>query len=751
MKRMFFLLMILATATAASVPLRDWENPAVFARNQLDPRTPSAPFDDVRQALELPYKQSPYLQLLNGVWKFYWAPIPEESPADFYKPEFDASAWGEIRVPGNWQMQGYGHPKFRNVHQPFKADPPNPPSDYNEVGLYRRTFQIPSLWKGRRILLHFEGVKSAATIYVNGRWVGYDDGGMEPSEYDISDYLVDGDNLLAVQVLRYSDGTYLECQDMWRLSGIFRDVYLLAVPQVYLHDFFIRCDLDRNYRDADLMVDAEVRAFKGSPSGHQLRVNLYDDDSRPVFKQPIVRRIGADGIVKVRQKVDNPAKWSAEKPNLYRVSLELLDSGGRVVEAHAKRFGFRKVEVIDQAVCINGVPVKFNGVNSHMHHPVTGRTMDIETMRRDLTLMKQFNINLVRTSHYPPNVEYLDLADELGMYIVDETNDEAHATEYLSADTAWRPMYVDRAVRMVRRDRNHPCIVFWSAGNESGSGDNIAAVIHAGKQIDPTRIWMYGGNDDLLWFEDIVGPRYPSPEDLVKNVAPVPKSKDPRPSFMDEYQAATGNSLGLLTEYWDAIWKYPRLSGGAVWDWVSPGILQPARFVKADSGLPEGFVMGNARLVTGRVGKAIALSGHDEWVEIYRDPRLDLRGDQLSLSLWVYPRRWNGCCPLITKGDHCFGLEQVDRDTLEFYVHSGRRMAVKAPVPRDWPYRWHHVAAVYDGARLTLFIDGRGVGESPAAGKLDYSAYAVAIGKNTERHGQEHDGELCNAVIDQVR
>ncbi len=520
------------------------------------------------------------------------------------------------------------------------------------------------------------------------------------------------------------------------------------MPAVHIRDFFVRAEPDKSYRDATLTVDADVI---GPAAGMRLRVNLIDAEGKAVWRKPLLKSLSGPDTVRLTEKVDRPQKWSAENPYLYRVTLELLDRQGNVAEALAVRTGFRRVEVIEQAICVNGVPVKFNGVNSHMHHPLTGRTMDMETMRRDLTLMKQFNINCVRTSHYPPNIEYLDLADELGLYVVDETNDEAHATEYLSKDPSWRDMYIDRAVRMVYRDRNHPCIVFWSAGNESGSGDNIAALIKAGKAVDPTRLWMYGGNDDLLWFEDIVGPRYPTPEELVKNVAPVPKTKDPRPSFMDEYQAATGNSLGLLSEYWDAVRKYPRLSGGAVWDWVSPGILQPARFVPAPEGLPEGFVMGGAQLVTGRFGKAIALSGHDEWVEVYRDPRLDITGDQLSLSLWLYPRRWNGCCPLITKGNHAFGLQQVSRDTVEFYIHSGKWQQVRAPLPADWAYAWHHLAAVYDGRALKLYADGRLIGEAKASGAIDYSPFAVAVGKNTELHGQEHDGELCNAVIDQVR
>jgi beta-galactosidase len=755
MKLIFSLLftgfLISVTAGFADIPMRDWENPAMFERNQTPPHTPLAPFVSAEEALKTPYKKSPYLQSLNGVWKFNWAAVPEEAPAEFYRPDYDISRWDDIAVPGNWQMQGFGHPLFRNVHQPFPANPPYPPADYNPVGSYRRTFTVPGDWQDRHILLHFEGVKSASYVYVNGKEIGYDEGGMEPSEYDITDLVTTGENTLAVQVLRYSDGSYLECQDMWRLSGIFRDVYLLAVPQVHIRDFYIHSDLDKRYRDATLTVEADVAVFSGSVAGHQLRLNLLDADGSAVFAKPLLQKLVSAGTVKITQKVVNPKKWSTEHPHLYHITLELIDAQGKVIEALAARTGFRKVEVINQAICINGVPVKFNGVNSHVHHPKTGRTMDVATMRQDLTLMKQFNINCVRTSHYPPNIEYLDLADELGMYIFDETNDEAHATEYLSGDPAWRAMYIDRATRMVYRDRNHPSVVIWSAGNESGSGNNIAALIEAGKKIDPSRIWMYGGNDDLLWFEDIVGPRYPTPDELAKNVGPVPASKDARPSFMDEYQAATGNSCGLLSEYWETIYRYPRLSGGAVWDWVSPGITQPARFVTASDGLPEGFIMGNAQLVDGRVGKAIALSGHDEWVEVYRDPRLDITGDQLSLSLWLYPRRWNGCCPLITKGDHSYGLQQLSRDSLEFYIFSGKRFSAFAVVPADWPYKWHHVAVVYNGEVMRIFIDGKMAGEATASGAIANSAFAVAIGKNTELHGQEHPGELCNSVIDQVR
>ncbi len=755
--------------TAAQDPpgrAREWEDPSVIRRNQEEPHATLMPFNSTEEALTTARKSSPFCQLLNGVWKFHWAEIPEEAPAEFYRPGFDDRKWSEIKVPSNWQMQGFGHPLFRNVHQPFPATPPTVPHDYNPVGSYRRTFSVPDIWSGRQVFLHLEAVHSASYVWVNGKEVGYNEGGMEPAEYDVTRYLKPGqENTLAVQVLRYSDGTYLECQDFWRLSGIFRDVYLMATPPVHIRDLYVTTDFDADYKDAVLRVTADVRNFGGDTiRGYMLRARLFDADRTPAWNAAPLSSIainvrpGDSQTVTLEQKVVNPLKWSAEYPNLYTLTLALVGVDGKVTEVVSSRIGFREVEVRNQAIYINGVAVKLNGVNSHMQHPKTGHAMDVETMRRDLTIMKQFNINCVRTSHYPPNPEYLELADELGMYIIDETGDEAHATEYLSGQPAWRAAYVDRAVRMVKRDRNHPSVVIWSAGNESGSGENLAALIQEGKRIDPGRpAWCYGGNDDLLPFEDIVGPRYPTPEEL-ELVGQVPAAKDPRPSFMDEYLAVTGNGMGNLDEFWEVIRRYPRLTGGAIWDWISPGIT--ARWITTPDRSPnqiETALMAGATLVKGRFGNAVALSGHDEWVEVYRHPALDITGDQLTLEAWVYPRRWNGTSPFITKGNQQFGLLQADRDTLEFYVQSpgtssgGLRISAKAPVPADWQYKWHHLAGVYDGAALRLYLDGKEVASTEHRGPIAAGAYPVNIGRNAELHGMEHPGELCNAVIDGVR
>jgi beta-galactosidase len=757
-----FLLLLAVPAGAQGVP--DWENPAVFERGQVEAHAPLMPFEGVEEALAGDRKASPWCLLLSGRWRFLWALAPAEAPAAFFEPGFDVSSWGEIEVPGSWQMQGFGHPMFRNIAHPFPSTPPRVPRDYNPVGSYRRSFSLPDTWGGRRILLHFEGVKSASYAWVNGQEVGYNQGGMEPAEYDVTEQLRPGDNTIAVRVYRFSDGTYLEDQDMWRLAGIYRDVYLLAVPPVHVRDVSVTTDLDADHRDAELVIRAEVgHSGTGEGGGYRLRATLFPDDADAPVLEPISSRalsIPAGGTVETRLSAHVPAPrlWSAEHPNLYRLVLELLGPAGDVEETLGLRTGFREVEIRDQALFVNGRPVKLNAVNSHVHHPQTGRTMDVATMRTDLVLMKQFNVNAVRTSHYPPNVEYLDLADELGIYVIDETGDEAHATTYLSERPEWRAAYVDRGRKMVRRDRNHPSIVIWSAGNESGSGENICAVIAEGKRLDPTRPWLYGGNNDYfpsnhpLDCEDIVGPRYPIPFELKTRIGQVPAAVDPRPSFMDEYAAATGNSLGALDEFWEVIRAYPRCIGGAVWDWVSPGILWP--WVVTPDSSPHGnhgTLMGRAHLVEGPSGKALALSGHDEWVELYRDPSLDITRDQLTLEMRVFPRAWNGTGPLLTKGDHQYGLQQIDANTLEFFIHDRKRISVTAGTPADWEGSWHHLAGVYDGEGLRLLVDGAVVGSVEHAGSIDHNPFPVNIGRNAALHGQEHAGELSNALVDEVR
>ncbi|RLD70962.1 MAG: glycoside hydrolase family 2 [Bacteroidetes bacterium] len=739
----------------------DYENPEVFERNQEPPHATLMPYENMNQALRTERKSSPFHHSLNGAWKFHWAENPHQAPEGFFKPGYDRGDWQEILVPSNWQMEGFGYPLFRNVGLPHPHDPPEVPGDFNPVGSYFRTFVVPSDWKGRQVFLHFEGVQSASYVWINGKEVGYNQGGMEPAEYNITGYLKRGENSIAVKVLRYSDGSYMEDQDTWRLSGIYRDVYLVATPNLHIRDYYITTDLDENYTDASLNVVAHVaNQGKKRATDFAVRVTLFDQEFQSVLTVegwiPGGSLNGHSGTTLTQSyEVKDPRKWSAEFPNLYTLVLELLDEKGEVTEVVSSRVGFREVEVINQAICINGVPVKFNGVNSHMMHPGTGHAMDVETMRKDLHLMKQFNINCVRTSHYPPNVEYLDLADELGIYVVDETGDEAHAYTYLSSDPLWRNQYLDRMRKMVYRDRNHPSVVIWSAGNESGPGDNICALIAEGKKIDPSRpAWMYGGNQDEdplknpIRCEDVVGPRYLQPFRLEQRFG---KSDDPRPSFMDEYIAATGNSLGGLDEYWDLIYKYPRLTGGAIWDWISPGITQPVISTRDESpGSIKSVFINKAHLVEGHQGQALYLSGHDDWLEVSRDPALDITGKKLTLSFWVKPEVFNGNGSFLTKGDYQFGIVQPHKGQLEFYLNNGRRSSLLADLPNNWTGQWHHVAGIYDGQKMELYLDGAILGTRACTGTIVNAPYGVTLGKSGElRDG--HQGYMCHATMDQVR
>ena len=393
-----------------------------------------------------------------------------------------------------------------------------------------------------------------------------------------------------------------------------------------------------------------------------------------------------------------------------------------------------------------------------MQHPDLGHTMDMETIRKDFYLMKQFNINCVRTCHYPPVKEYLKLADEIGIYIVDEAGVEAHATEFISNLPEWTKSYVERAEKMVLRDRNHPSIIFWSAGNESGSGFNICELIAAGKRLDPSRpAWMYGGNDldhpgkNPVKCEDIIGPRYGTPFELKVLFGQSPESVDPRPSFMDEYLSASGNSMGGLDEYWDVIYEYPRLMGGAIWDFVSPGLLVKYISPPDASGINiSAALMGKTQLVPGKFGQAVQLTGTDTWVELYRDPKLDISGKALTVSFWVKPREWNGNGTFLSKGFYQFGIEQISETELEFYVGDKKKTSVKTALPKNWQNNWHLVSGIYDGKQLQLFLDGEMKAETACSLTIENKPFPISIGRNPEIEAQENPNHYSNAAFDQL-
>jgi beta-galactosidase len=764
MKKSFFIIALGCVSLCASsqkVPFLSniysyLENPQVFELNQEDGHTPLISYQSVSEALiNDKNKSSGYLSL-NGKWKFHLADTPEGTPAGFFDENFNDSKWDTIHVPSNWEMQGYGDPLFRNVKTPFRPNPPYVPREYNPTGSYRKIFNIPPSWKGKEVFLRMEKTASASFVWINGKEVGYNEGAQEPAEYNITRYLKPGKNIIAVNVYKYSDGYYLEDQDYWRLAGIFDDIWLFATPQTHIFDWYAKTDLDESYTDAKLDLSLDVKNYSQNPENDlSLKTILYDSEKKIVktfISGKFSLKPGDKLNIKLSGDIKNPAKWSAEFPNLYFLTFELVNSSGKTTEVIAGRIGFKETLIKNQVFYLNGVPVKLNGINSHMQHPKLGHTMNEETIRKDFNLLKQFNINCVRTSHYPPVNRYLELADEYGIYIIDETGDEAHATEYVSRLKEWEGMYRERARKMVLRDRNHPSILFWSAGNESGEGDNICAVIDEGKKYDKTRYWMYGGNAFSHPCEEIIGPRYPQLYDLITRVFLVPDSIDPRPSFLDEYLAVTGNGGGGLDDYWELFYKYPRSMGGAIWDFVSTGITEKVRALKdASAHNVQVNIMGRAKLADGVSGKAIDLNGHDQWVEVYRDEAVEISGNQLTLSLYVFPRALSSSAgTLITKGDWQFGIHQVRKDSLRFYITTRQKQSVQIKLPENWEYNWHQVTATYDGKSIFLTIDGKESEKKSVTGNIRTTPFPVNIGRNAEIHGQETSVYICDALIDQA-
>ncbi len=557
----------------------DWENPAVWAINREAPHATLFPYETRELALARDRAGSAYFELLNGRWRFHWAPKPDDRPVDFYRASFDDSAWGDIPVPSNWELEGHGVAIYVNSDYPFKRDPPRIAHDDNPVGSYRTRFTVPAAWTGRRIVLQFGAVSSAFYVWVNGQAVGYSEGSKTPAEFDVTTYVHPGENLLAAEVYRWSDGSYLEDQDMWRLSGIQRDVILYATPETHVRDVFAVADLDDAYVDGRLSVEARVKNYGATAAaGLTLRVELVDGDGRPVAGVDMAPRAidlapGAELSYPFEARVARPRRWTAETPNLYTLLLTLADARGAIVAVESARVGFRRVEIRDGRLLVNGRRIVIKGVDQHEHDPVTGHVVSEASMRHDIELMKQFNINAVRTSHYPNDPRWYDLADEYGLYLVDEANIESHGMGYrpdrtLGNNPVWLGQHLDRTERMVERDKNHPSVIIWSLGNEAGNGVNFYATYGWIKSRDRSRPVQYE-RAVLEWNTDLFVPMYPTFDRLIDYA----EHHDDRPLIMCEYAHAMGNSVGNFKDYWDVIRKYDVLQGGFIWDWVDQGIL----------------------------------------------------------------------------------------------------------------------------------------------------------------------------------
>ncbi|MDZ7400133.1 MAG: DUF4981 domain-containing protein [candidate division KSB1 bacterium] len=571
--------LIILNVNASATEPNDWENPQITAINTEPPHCTLMPYENTIKAIEGNRFASKYFKSLNGNWKFHWVKTPDDRPRDFYKLDFDVSQWKEIPVPSNWQMQGYDIPIYLNIPYPFENNPPFIQKHFNPVGSYRTEFEIPADWKDRQVFIHFDGVESAFYLWINGEKVGFSKDSRTPAEFNITKYLRPGKNVLAAEVYRWSDGSYLECQDFWRLSGIYRNVYLFATPNVHIRDFEVKCDLDEKYQDALLHVTAKVWNYgKEACWKPEIEVTLLDANRQPVGADVLMKGNsvyippGDESIMKMKAFVKNPLKWSAEIPNLYTVILTLKDKDGHILEIESCKFGFRKVEIKNGQLLVNGVPILIKGVNRHEHHPDTGHYITLESMIKDIQLMKQHNINTVRTCHYPNDPQWYELCDKYGIYLIDEANIESHGMGYDPDKTfanrpEWKKAHLDRIQRMVERDKNHPSVIIWSMGNEAGDGINFEAASDWIHHRDPSRPVHYE-RAQLRPHTDIYCPMYARIEHLVKYAS----QKQDRPLIMCEYAHAMGNSVGNLQDYWDVIEKYDHLQGASVWDWVDQGI-----------------------------------------------------------------------------------------------------------------------------------------------------------------------------------
>ena len=556
----------------------EWENPSVFERNKLQGRTDFIAYPDRESAREDAF-DSPYFQSLNGTWKFHFVKKPSDRPTNFYEVALDDSQWSDIAVPANWEIEGFGLPIYTNVVYPFPKNPPYQDENYNPVGTYRKTFNLKDDLLGKEVILNLSSVSGYTKVFINGQEVGMTKVAKSPSEFDVTPYLVKGENLIAIQVFRWHDGSYIEDQDFWRLSGLEQDVFLYALPKLTVWDFFLKTGLDSNYQHGVFSAAIDIKSFdnKASKSG-SLKVELFPiGQTKAVFTSEKSFTEVATPIL-FEGQIKNVAKWSAETPNLYDCVITLIDAKGAVTMVTSEQVGFRTVEIKNAQLMVNGQPILVKGVNLHIHDDVLGHVPSRETMMKDIRLMKQNNINAVRTSHYPQNPLWYKLCDQYGLYLVDEANIETH---HMGAELQgwfdksvhpayleeWAPAHMDRIKRLVERDKNHPSVILWSMGNECGNGPVFYEAYDWIKSYDPSRPVQFeqaGENKNT----DIVAPMYPS-IDYMKRYA---SSEAERPFIMCEYSHAMGNSNGNFQEYWDIILGSPHMQGGFIWDWVDQGL-----------------------------------------------------------------------------------------------------------------------------------------------------------------------------------
>lgn len=746
----------------------EWTNNiALYDVGSEPPHTTLMPYESVRQALDADRTRSPWRLGLDGKWKFAYADRPEDRDADFHRTDLDDRSWDTIPVPSCWQLHGYDFPIFLNITYPWwgpngqgeEAQPPFAPTRYNPVGQYRRTFTVPRDWADRQVFLHFEGVKSAHYVWINGKPVGYREDSFTAAEYDITPHLKPGRNQIAVEVYRFSDGDWMEDQDMIRLSGIFRSVYLFATPTVHLRDFKLDTPLSDGYEAAELSVTASVRAYgesgglgDGSSANgkYTVETQLYDAAGHPVWSRPLLQTAdlgsappGEDVTVQAAKAVPRPKLWSAEHPNLYTAVLRLRDPAGRVTETLSHRVGLREFALRDGLMRVNGKPVSFRGANRHEMHPDRGMSLTRADMVEDIGIVKRMNMNTVRTSHYPNNPVWLELADAYGLYLVDETNLETHGIndEYPGDHPDWTKAALFRARNMVHRDKNHASAVIWSLGNEAGTGSTFVAMHDWIRSYDPTRVIQYE-SDDRPGISDIRSEMYTRPDQVEERAK---DTADTRPFVLIEYSHAMGNSNGNFKTYWDIIRRYDILQGGWIWDFVDQSLTwpTPARTLLTETG--PGSLSGEILIPSATFDRDKGVSGGTVFET---GTGLDITGS-LTLEAWVTPKFTGGDQPILAKGDTQYALKQTG-DDLEFFIHAdGEWTTASWALPGDWTGGEHHIAGVFDASAstLTLYADGAAKATVSATRRPGSNTAALALGYDVDNPVRSFSGTIRQARV----
>jgi beta-galactosidase len=741
----------------------DWQNPAVFRINKEQPRATSMPFPAKEEAMTKLRLESPWCKLLNGNWKFHHVGHPKLKPAGFEAPSFDDTAWKEIPVPSNWQMQGYGIPVYTNIVYPFAKKPPlvmleppgwftnHPEENRNQVGSYRHRFTLPEDWKGRRTFIVFGGVDSAFYLWINGKKVGYSQDSRTPAEFDITQHLQDGENLLAAEVYQNSDGSYLEDQDMFRMSGIFRDVYLWSAAALDLRDFEIKAGLADDYQTGTFQLETNIANRSEQASDAKISVTLTSPDGKSFVSPVVSAAVPAKGENASSIRIDGIGKvmpWSAEKPDLYRYHIVLSDGAGKEIANYAGKTGFRRNEIKDGQFLHNGKPVLIKGVNRHDHNPVTGHYVTRENIRADLLQMKRANINAVRTSHYPNDPALLELCDELGFYVIDEANIESHGMDYgaesLAKDPAWFEAHLDRIRNMVERDKNHPCVVMWSMGNEAGDGVNFVKCSEWLRKRDPSRPVHYEQAKREAHV-DLYSPMYATIDECrayCRDEEKKPLSEQ-RPLIQCEYNHAMGNSTGNLADYWRLYRSERLLQGGFIWDFKDQA-LRHKKHASKDLEDRSGrkaplWLFGSMDVKEGLYGGGV-LAG-----------TADLTGPwTLVAEARVNgPKYKRGVQPLVSAGTDSFFLgvsEDVTRLTCAVKTSDGP-VSLEAPLPGDAFSTFHTYAALHDGSRLALFINGAEVAAKPCAAPLVVPGQGIGVGLMPDSATRRFQGSVRRAAV----